>query len=158
MISVLMGSSSDYETAIKPAIAVLKESGVSYDVQVLSAHRTPNELLDFVSKSKAQVFIAAAGGAAHLAGVVAAHTTKPVIGIPVKTDMSGGLDSLLSTVMMPGGVSVACVGVNNGKNAAILALQILAIADPKINEFVQAYRRKVRDEALQKNNEFLKSM
>ena len=126
-VSIVCGSSSDEEIARK-AWEVLEEYGISYDYQVLSAHRDPDRLDEHVTKSDARIFICIAGLAAALPGVVAAKTKKPVIGVPVSGKLMGGLDALLSIVQMPKGVPVACVGVDNGQNAAHLAARILQIA------------------------------
>lgn len=156
-VGILMGSKSDFEV-VKPAVAVLKKFGVEAEVRVISAHRTPEEAHEFASKAKErgmEVIICAAGKAAHLGGVIAALTTLPVIGLPVKTDMMGGLDSLLSIVQMPSGIPVATVGVNGGENAGLLALQILGIKYPEIEaqlvEYKEAMKVKINadDEALQ---------
>lgn len=125
-VSIVCGSSSDEEIARK-AWEVLEEYGISYDYQVLSAHRDPDRLDEHVTKSDARIFICIAGLAAALPGVVAAKTKKPVIGVPVSGKLMGGLDALLSIVQMPKGVPVACVGVDNGQNAAHLAARILQI-------------------------------
>jgi 5-(carboxyamino)imidazole ribonucleotide mutase len=122
-VAVILGSASDRPIADR-AIEVLSKNGVAYDLQVLSAHRNPDELDAYVKKSDAKVFIAIAGLAAALPGVVAARTKKPVIGVPVAAKL-GGLDALLSIVQMPKGVPVACVGIDNGENAAHLAIRIL---------------------------------
>ncbi len=122
-VAVILGSASDRAIADK-AIDVLSKNDVSYDLQVLSAHRNPDELDAYVRGSDAKVFIAIAGLAAALPGVVAARTKKPVIGVPVSAKL-GGLDALLSIVQMPKGVPVACVGIDNGDNAAHLAIRIL---------------------------------
>jgi phosphoribosylaminoimidazole carboxylase PurE protein len=147
-IRIIMGSQSDLET-VNEAIAVLKEFQASYEVKVLSAHRTPKELVRYVEQAgrqNAKVFIAAAGGAAALAGVIAAHTTLPVIGIPMETSSLKGMDSLLSTVQMPGGIPVACmaIGKAGAKNAALFALEILGISDPKIAVQLAAYKNAMR--------------
>ena len=133
-VGILMGSKSDFDV-VKPAIAILKKFGVQTEVRVISAHRTPDEAHEFAFNAKnngIEVIICAAGKAAHLGGVIASLTTLPVIGLPVKTDMMGGLDSLLSIVQMPSGIPVATVGVNGGENAGLLALQILGIKYPEI--------------------------
>ena len=122
-IAILIGSESDRQIAER-TIKVLDNAGIEYDIQVLSAHRNPVELEDYIQKSDAQVFIAIAGLSAALPGVVASRTKKPVIGVPVSSKL-GGLDALLSIVQMPKGVPVACVGIDNGENAAYLALRIL---------------------------------
>jgi len=145
MISIIMGSKSDLETA-QEAINLLKEFKVGFEAKVLSAHRTPKELVEYVegtSRKGIKVFIAAAGGAAALAGVIGAHTTLPVIGIPVETKSLKGLDSLLSTVQMPAGTPVACmsIGKTGARNAAIFALEILAINDRKIKSQLIKYKK-----------------
>ena len=147
-ISIIMGSSSDLAT-LNGAIDILKEFKVSFEVRVLSAHRTPKELAKYVeiaTQRGTKVFIAAAGGAAALAGVVAAHTTLPVIGVPVETKSLKGLDSLLSTVQMPAGIPVACMGIGSSgaKNAALLALEILGTVDRKIAVRLAVQRGRMR--------------
>ena len=146
-VGILMGSKSDFDV-VKPAVNVLKKFGVEAEVRVISAHRTPDEAHEFASKAKdngIEVLICAAGKAAHLGGVIAAMTTLPVIGLPVKTDMMGGLDSLLSIVQMPSGIPVATVGVNGGENAGLLALQILGIKYPEIDAQMVAYKKAMQD-------------
>ena len=126
-ISVIMGSKSDWPT-MKHACQILDQFGIDYDKHVISAHRMPNEMLDFAKaaeKRGTKVIIAGAGMAAHLPGMTAANTVIPVIGVPGQTKALGGMDSLLSIVQMPPGVPVACVGIDNGDNAALLALRIL---------------------------------
>ena len=156
-VGILMGSKSDFDV-VKPAVNVLKKFGVETEVRVISAHRTPEEAHEYAASAKKngiEVLICAAGKAAHLGGVIAAFTTLPVIGLPVKTDMMGGLDSLLSIVQMPAGIPVATVGVNGGENAGLLALQMLGIKYPEIEkqlvEYKAAMRNKINadDEALQ---------
>jgi 5-(carboxyamino)imidazole ribonucleotide mutase len=122
-IAILIGSDSDRQIAER-TIKVLDNAGIDYDIQVISAHRNPVELEDYIQKSDAQVFIAIAGLSAALPGVVASRTKKPVIGVPVSSKL-GGLDALLSIAQMPKGIPVACVGIDNGENAAYLALRIL---------------------------------
>ena len=142
-----MGSKSDFDV-VKPAVNVLKKFGVEVEVRVISAHRTPDEAHEFAAQAKAngiEVIICAAGKAAHLGGVIAALTTLPVIGLPVKTDMMGGLDSLLSIVQMPSGIPVATVGVNGGENAGLLALQILGIKYPEIEQQLVAYKEAMKE-------------
>jgi phosphoribosylaminoimidazole carboxylase PurE protein len=148
-IAIIMGSQSDLET-VQGAIDILKEFKLTADVKVLSAHRTPKELAAYVenaSKSGTKVFIAAAGGAAALAGVIAAHTTLPVIGIPIETTSLKGMDSLLSTVQMPAGIPVAsmAIGKAGAKNAALFALEILATSDKKINGLLVKYKKDMAD-------------
>ena len=147
-IIIIMGSQSDLGT-VNETIAVLKEFKVGFETKVLSAHRTPKELTQYVEaapKRGVKVFIAAAGGAAALAGVVAAHTTLPVIGIPMETRSLKGLDSLLSTVQMPAGIPVAsmAIGKSGARNAAIFALQILATADKKLGNALARHKQKMR--------------
>ncbi len=130
-VAILMGSKSD-APVVAPAVKTLKAFGVEATVRVLSAHRTPGEAMAFAAGAADAgygVMICCAGKAAHLAGVCAAHTTLPVIGLPIKSSFMDGLDSLLSTVQMPAGIPVATVGVNAAENAALLAVQILALAD-----------------------------
>ena len=130
-VAIIMGSDSDLPI-VQKGVEVLKNFGVPYEVHVYSAHRTPDEAGEFASKAEENgfgVLIAAAGMAAHLAGAIAARTTLPVIGIPCKSSVLDGIDALLSTVQMPSGVPVATVAINGATNAALLAVQILAIAD-----------------------------
>ncbi|MDE7163089.1 MAG: 5-(carboxyamino)imidazole ribonucleotide mutase [Clostridia bacterium] len=146
-VAVVMGSKSDL-SVVKSAVTVLKGFGIEVEVRVISAHRTPDEAHDFAKNAAnngTEVIICAAGKAAHLGGVMAAYTTLPVIGLPIKTDMMGGLDSLLSIVQMPSGIPVATVGVNGGENAGILAAQILGIKYPEIAEKLAAYKQKMKD-------------
>jgi len=156
-VAILMGSKSDFPV-VKPAVEILKKFNQQVEVRVISAHRTPNEAHEFAEnaqKNGIEVIICAAGKAAHLGGVIAAFTTLPVIGLPVKTDMMGGLDSLLSIVQMPSGIPVATVGVNGGENAGLLALQILGIKYPEIEKQLADYKVAMKnkinadDEALQ---------
>ncbi|WP_048056263.1 5-(carboxyamino)imidazole ribonucleotide mutase [Methanocaldococcus fervens] len=142
MICVIMGSESDVKIAEK-AVNVLKEFGVEFEVRVASAHRTPEFVEEIVKNSKVEVFIAIAGLAAHLPGVVASLTTKPVIAVPVNAKLNG-LDALLSAVQMPPGIPVACVGVDRGENAAILALEILALKDENVAKKLEEYREKMK--------------
>src|SRR6187549_2308481 len=143
-VSIFMGSKSDLEK-LSDGIAILKEFGVSHEVHVCSAHRSPAYLqktLRELEQQGLQIVIAAAGGAAHLAGVCASHTVLPVIGIPVDIAPLNGLDSLLSTVQMPGGIPVATVSIGKAgaKNAALLAVSILALGNPELKEKLQNYR------------------
>jgi len=138
-ILILSGSKSD-EAVVKKVTGVLDEFGVEYKVEVASAHRTPEKVDEAVKNSSADVFIAIAGLSAALPGVVASKTTKPVIGVPVNAKLDG-LDALLSIVQMPPGVPVATVGIDNGKNAAVLALEILALKDESLKEKIAEYRR-----------------
>ena len=141
-VAVVMGSTSDLPV-VEKAIGVLKEYGVQTEVRVLSAHRCPNEAREFAASARENgfsVLIAAAGMAAHLAGALAANTTLPVIGIPCKGANFDGMDALLSTVQMPSGIPVATVAVDGAKNAALLAIQILAVTDASLAEKLQAAR------------------
>lgn len=149
-VAILMGSDSDLE-AVQPALDVLSQFGVPHEARVLSAHRTPAALRAYLEKCPALVYIAAAGGAAHLAGVVAAETTKPVIALPVQGKSLGGLDSLLSMVQMPPGVPVACVGVGAGKNAGLLAVQILAVADKSLADQLVKFKSSQAEEVAKKD-------
>jgi len=139
-VAVLAGSKSD-QSIVEDATKTLEELGVSFEVVYISAHRNPKALQEYLSKSGAKVFIGIAGLAAHLPGVIASHTTKPVIGVPVGVKL-GGLDSLLSIVQMPPGVPVATVGVDNGRNAAILASEIIAIRDKNVSMKLDAMRKR----------------
>ena len=135
-VGIIMGSDSDLPV-VKKAVDILESFGVPYEVRVLSAHRTPVEAAEFSKNAKANGFgaiIAAAGMAAHLAGAVAANTTLPVIGIPILSGNLGGVDALLSTVQMPTGIPVATVAINGAGNAALLAIQILAVSDEELAE------------------------
>ena len=152
MISIIMGSESDMDT-VRESINVLKEFGVDFEVKVLSAHRTPKELARYVENAPGKgtkVFIAAAGAAAALAGVIASHAIVPVIAIPIETKSLKGLDSLLSTVQMPGGIPVACmaIGKAGAKNAALFALEILGISDKKISSKLLKLKKKMRTKVL----------
>jgi len=141
-VAVLAGSKSD-QAVVQDATKTLDELGASYDVQYISAHRNPNALREYIAGSKARVFIGIAGLAAHLPGVIASATTRPVIGVPVGVKL-GGLDSLLSIAQMPPGVPVATVGIDNARNAAILAAEILALTDPKVASKLDTMRRSWR--------------
>ena len=144
-VAIIMGSDSDWGV-MKAAVDTLKNFGVETELTVASAHRTPDKVHDFVKNSSAQIFIAAAGMAAHLAGVVASLTTRPVIGVPINSEPFKGLDALLSTVQMPGGVPVATMAVNGAKNAALFATEILALQDDTLAEKLSAYRQKMATE------------
>ncbi len=142
-----MGSDSDWPK-IKGAATVLDEFSIGYEVHVMSAHRTPEKVMQYAQTARErglQIIIAAAGGAAHLAGVIASHTILPIIGIPVQTEMMGGLDSLLSTVMMPGDVPVATVGIGSGgaRNAALLAIQMMALSDDSLAQKLVQFKQRL---------------
>lgn len=143
--ALIMGSKSDWPS-LTGCVSVLKDFGVEVEVHVASAHRTPEKVADFAAHAREngfEVIIAAAGKAAHLAGVIAGHTTLPVIGIPIKSSLMDGLDSLLSTVQMPTGIPVATVAVGGGDNAAYLAAQILSIRYPELAEKLAAHRARM---------------
>jgi len=143
-VAVVMGSISDWDV-MKAACDVLEEYGVTYDKRILSAHRTPLEMIEYSKNAKAngfKVVIAGAGGAAHLPGMFAAMTTLPVIGVPIRTSTAEGLDSLLSIVQMPRGVPVATVARGNSTNAALLACEILALSDNELSDKIVAARAK----------------
>ncbi len=155
LVTILMGSDSDWPD-LQSCYDTLKEFGIAVEVKVCSAHRTPEDAAEFASgahQNGRQVLIAAAGMAAHLAGVLAAHCPLPIIGIPMASGALGGIDALLSTVQMPPGVPVACVGIgkSGAKNAALLAVQILATADADLQKKFIAYKAKLADQVRQKN-------
>ncbi len=152
-VAILMGSDSDLPI-VKGAISTLKNFGIAVEVHVMSAHRTPTQACDFASNAKAKgfgVIICAAGKAAHLAGVIAAHTTLPVIGIPIKSSTLDGLDALLATVQMPKGIPVATVAIDGADNAAILAAQMLAIYDDEISSKLDTMKNEMVEEVLAKD-------
>ena len=154
-VAILMGSDSDFGVMSK-AVSVLKEFGIPVEVHVYSAHRTPEKVAEFASNAKDNgfgVIIAGAGMAAALAGVVAGHTTLPVIGVPLKSNALEGVDALLSTVMMPSGIPVATVAIDGSKNAAYLAAQILAISDEELAKKVFENRQKQSAAVLVKDQE-----
>ena len=149
-VSVIMGSKSDLET-MNEAVKILDEFGVSYEVRIVSAHRTPARAHEFGSSAEergVKIIIAGAGKAAHLAGVMASLTTVPVLGVPMKTSDLGGLDSLLSTVQMPGGIPVAttAIGKAGAKNAGLMAVAILGLSDESLASKLKAYRDSIRRE------------
>jgi phosphoribosylaminoimidazole carboxylase PurE protein len=151
-LALLMGSKSDLPKLVD-GMKILDSLGLEYEIRIMSAHRTPDVVTTFATEAEANgfgVIIAAAGGAAHLAGVVAAHTLLPVIGIPVEGGALNGIDALLSTVQMPGGIPVATVGIGKGGpvNAALLAAQILAIEDDAIRGKLEEFRRERREKVL----------
>lgn len=150
-VAILMGSDSDLPT-MKEAAKVLEEFGVAYEITVLSAHRTPDRAHEFSASAKnrgLKVIIAGAGGAAHLAGVIAAFTTLPVIGVPIKSALDG-VDSLLSTMQMPPGIPVATVAIDGAKNAGLLAVQILATSDPDLSGKLENYKKKMAESVNEK--------
>ncbi len=149
-VAIIMGSKSDLEVVSKAAEA-LEQFGIEAEMRVMSAHRTPNEVMNFIAKAEENGFeaiIAAAGKAAHLPGVIAAFTVLPVIGLPIKSSFMDGFDSLLSIVQMPSGIPVATVAVNGGDNAGILAAQILSVKYPEVRERLKAFREKMRQDVV----------
>ena len=145
-----MGSASDYDI-MSAAIKVLEDFGVEYEKKVISAHRTPDLMCEYAKSAKERgigAIIAGAGGAAHVAGVVAAMTTVPVIGVPIQTKALGGMDSLLSIVQMPGGIPVATMAINGAKNAGLFAVQILALTDKALEEKLMAFRKEQTQKVL----------
>jgi 5-(carboxyamino)imidazole ribonucleotide mutase len=150
LVGILMGSSSDAEV-MEPARQILREFGVACEMKVLSAHRTPDQTLQYAREAQGrgiEVLIAGAGGAAHLAGVVASVTTLPVIGIPVRSKSLNGLDSLLAMVQMPPGIPVATVAIDGAQNAGLLAISILARKFPHLDEQLKAFRKKLEQKVL----------
>lgn len=155
-VAILMGSDSDYPS-VKPAEEALAAYGIPYETHVMSAHRTPEIAAEYSKKAEENgfgVIIAAAGKAAHLAGAIAANTTLPVIGIPIKGSAFLGLDSLLSTVQMPAGIPVATVAVDGSKNAAILAAQILALSDKTLSDKLKKEREEMKRKVLETDAKF----
>ena len=154
-VAMVMGSDSDYDV-MQEGVKALKEFGVACDVQVMSAHRSPAAVSEFASKAQkrgVQVIIAGAGGAAHLAGVVAAHTSLPVIGVPLSATPLAGFDALLATVQMPPGIPVATVAVGKfgARNAAILAVQIIALSDANLRKKLEKFKVELADQVAKKN-------
>lgn len=148
LVSVVMGSKSDAE-AIQPVLDVLKSLSIEYESNVMSAHRTPEKVRQFALAARGrgiEVIIAAAGGAAHLPGVIASWTTLPVIGVPLSSSELKGVDALYSIVQMPAGIPVACVAVGGAKNAAYLAAEILGLKHPEIGNAYENYRRSLQGE------------
>lgn len=155
-VAIVMGSKSDYPV-VQKAEDMLRKFGVEYETRIISAHRTPKQAEEFAAGAEAAgigVIIAAAGKAAHLAGVLAATTPLPVIGIPMKSSTLDGLDSLLSVVQMPKGVPVATVAIDGAENAAILAVQILAAADPKLRQAIKDFKKKQEEDIIALDREF----
>ncbi|MDD6254104.1 MAG: 5-(carboxyamino)imidazole ribonucleotide mutase [Candidatus Cryptobacteroides sp.] len=149
-VAILMGSTSDYDV-MSAAVETLDAFGVPYEKRVISAHRTPDLMFEYARSARANgidVIIAGAGGAAHVAGVIAGLTTVPVIGVPIRTQTMGGLDSLLSIVQMPGGIPVATVAINGAKNAALLAVQMLAIKHGDLAAKLEEFRKKQTQKVL----------
>lgn len=158
-VAVIMGSLSDWET-MKQAAYILEEFGIDFDKKVVSAHRTPEIMMNFAKNAEQQgykLIIAGAGGAAHLPGMVAAMTLLPVIGVPIQSRALSGLDSLYSIVQMPGGVPVAsmAIGTSGAKNAALYAIQILSLADKNLAEKLKKYRKEAADISVSSTKELL---
>lgn len=152
LVDIIMGSDSDLPT-LEPAVQICQQFKVAYGVHIVSAHRTPMDMVEYarsVHEHGVKVIIAAAGGAAHLPGMVASLTPLPVIGVPVMTAGLNGMDSLLSIVQMPAGVPVATVAIGGGKNAGLLAIEILAIHDDKLRDALLDYKHTLAEETRQK--------
>lgn len=150
LVGIMLGSASDLEQ-VEPAKVILKEFGVPFELRVLSAHRTPDHALQYAAEAESrglEVIIAAAGGAAHLPGVVAAKTLLPVIGVPMKSKALNGLDSLLSIVQMPAGIPVATVAIDGAANAALLAITIMAGKRPELRVKLRRYRKSLEEKVL----------
>jgi 5-(carboxyamino)imidazole ribonucleotide mutase len=159
-VAVVMGSDSDLPI-VEKCIDQLKKFGIPFEAHVISAHRTPARAEEFSSKAKQNgfgVIIAAAGKAAHLAGVLAAYTTLPIIGIPIKSSTLDGFDSLLSTVQMPGGVPVATVAIDGAQNAAILAAQILALSDCELSKKLEDFKAEMEAGVIEKDRKLMESL
>ena len=154
-VALILGSDSDFPK-IEGAVEIFKEFGVAHEVRVLSAHRTPEALEIYIEEAQKRgvgVFIGAAGGAAHLPGVIASKTTLPVLGIPIQTSSFNGLDSLLSIVQMPGGVPVAAMPVGSaaGENSALFAIQVLSLRDSSLQDKLKAHRKKQAEQVAEKD-------
>lgn len=160
VVGLIMGSDSDWPT-MEPAALALAEFGVPFEVGVVSAHRTPERMIDYAKSAASRglkVIIAGAGGAAHLPGMVASATALPVIGVPRALENLEGMDSLLSIVQMPGGVPVATVGVGGAKNAGLLAVRILSAGFPELIEAMEKYQTDMRDQVLEKDENLRKKL
>ncbi|MDI3533796.1 MAG: 5-(carboxyamino)imidazole ribonucleotide mutase [Thermosediminibacterales bacterium] len=160
LVGVVMGSDSDFPV-MRECIEVLRDFNVGFEVSVISAHRTPEEALEYAKTAEERgikVLIAGAGKAAHLPGVMAAMTVLPVIGVPIKSSTMDGLDSLLSIVQMPGGIPVATVAINGAKNAGLLAVQILSVTEAKLKEKLKQYRIKMKQEVRNKDKKIKKEV
>ena len=157
-VAIVMGSDSDLPV-VKKSVEILKKFDVPFTVRVISAHRTPDEARTFAASAKDEgigVIIAAAGKAAHLGGVIAAYTPLPVIGLPIKSSTLDGLDSLLSIVQMPKGVPVATVAIDGAQNAALLAVQMLALSDDALMKKIEAYKEEMKEEVINKDKIIMK--
>lgn len=154
VIGIIMGSDSDL-SSLQGAIDICKDFNVNFEVKIVSAHRTPDYMAEYAKSAKErgiQIIIAGAGGAAHLPGMTASHTTLPVIGVPVQSKSLNGLDSLLSIVQMPGGIPVATVAIGQSKNAGLLAIRILALNDNELSSKLDEYVNLMKNESMNKNN------
>lgn len=152
IVGVVMGSDSDWPT-MKEAAAILEEFGIPFEKRVVSAHRTPGDMAEYGKTARERgikIIIAGAGGAAHLPGMLASHTTLPVIGVPIQTSALGGVDSLYSIVQMPNGIPVATVAIGKAQNAGLLALRILSIEDESISRQLKDYHERMADESRKK--------
>tara|TARA_Y100001968_G_scaffold121798_1_gene110837 strand:+ start:1368 stop:1904 length:537 start_codon:yes stop_codon:yes gene_type:complete len=152
-VAVVMGSDSDLKT-LKPAVDILDQFGITNEVRILSAHRTPKEMMDFAQTAEQngyEVIIAGAGGAAHLPGMIASLTTLPVIGVPVKSKVLSGIDSMYSILQMPSGIPVATVAIEGGLNAGLLATQVLAINNIDLKNKLKAYRSNLHNMVTEKD-------
>ncbi len=157
-VAILMGSDSDLPI-MKDSAEILESLEIPYEIFIISAHRTPEKVLEYaksIEEKGIEVIIAGAGGAAHLPGILASLTVVPVIGVPIKTKTIDGLDSLLSMVQMPSDIPVATVGINNAKNAGLLAAHILSIKYPEIKEKLKSYREKIKKAIVEKNEKLQK--
>lgn len=157
LVGIVMGSESD-GPVMEEAAKVLKEAGIPYEIRVLSAHRAPEESADFAKSASGRglkVLIAGAGGAAHLGGLLAAHSTLPVIGVPLDATLLKGIDSYLSTLQMPPGVPVATMSIGKwgARNAGLLALQILALSDKRLTQYLKGFKESLRESVLQKDRQ-----
>ena len=158
-VAVVMGSDSDLQT-LQPAVEILDQFGITNEVRILSAHRTPKEMMDFAQMAESngfKVIIAGAGGAAHLPGMIASLTTLPVIGVPVKSKVLSGVDSMYSILQMPSGIPVATVAIEGGLNAGLLASQILAINNMELKNKIKTYRSDLR-ELVTKKDQIIKEI
>jgi len=156
-VGIIMGSDSDLPT-MKEAADILTKFGISYEIKIISAHRTPDLMSEYAKSAKTRglkVIIAGAGGAAHLPGMTASYTTLPVIGVPVKSSNLNGIDSLLSIVQMPAGVPVATVAIGQAKNAGILAAKILAVSDAELGQKIEDYMMEIARESMEKNSKLI---
>lgn len=154
VVGIIMGSDSDLEV-MKEAANILEEFGISYEIKIVSAHRTPDFMAEYgktALERGLKVIIAGAGGSAHLPGMTASHTILPVIGVPIKSKSLDGLDSLFSIVQMPAGVPVATVAINGAKNAGILAAEIIATNDKKLQKQLLDFKERLKKESIQKNS------